>query len=250
MQKEGGKIKIVILAAGKGVRMESEKPKAFLEVHGQSMLGHIHASSVASSAGQPLTVIADSAQDLFKSTIGNSAPYVLQHEQLGTGHALLVAENELKNFEHIMVLYADQPFTKSATIQAIIKKHLASGATITFATTTVPDFEKIYGVFKSFARILRKDEKIIGIREYKDASAEEKNIKELNAGCYIFEAKWLWQNLKMLDRNNVQKEYYLTDLIKKAAGEGARIETLAMPPYEALGANSKEELEMLEKLAV
>ena len=86
-------------------------------------------------------------------------------------------------------------------------------------------------------------------REYKDASEEERNIKEVNVSCFAFKAPWLWENLENLDQNtNVQKEYYLTDLWEMASASGEKVESMQLDPREALGANSKEELEILEKM--
>ena len=127
---------------------------------------------------------------------------------------------------------------------------MASGAKITFATAEAPDFSDWRRVFTAFGRITRKEGKVSGIVEYKDANETEKNIKEVNAGCYIFEAEWLWQNIKRLENNNAQKEYYVTDLIKLALEENERVETFPIPLPEALGANSKEELEILSKFVV
>ncbi len=101
----------------------------------------------------------------------------------------------------------------------------------------------------AYGRILREDGEVVAIREYKDASDEEKNIKEVNTGCYIFDAKWLWHNLSKIKNENSQKEYYLTDLFHIAFENREKIETIKIKPHEALGANTKEELETLQKFA-
>ena len=107
-----------------------------------------------------------------------------------------------------------------------------------------------YKIFLHFARILRSETKIIGIREYKDANENEKNITEVNPGYYVFDAKWLWPHLEKVSNNNAQGEFYLTDLLQMAQKEGAKIESIEINPKEAMGVNSKEELEILEKFAV
>ena len=112
------------------------------------------------------------------------------------------------------------------------------------------DFEDWRKTFIMYGRILRKDGKVID-REYKDASEEERKIKEVNVSCYAFKASWLWENYKKIDKNkNSQKEYYLTDFWQIASDGTEKIETIKIPPEEALGANSKEELEILEKFTV
>ena len=98
--------------------------------------------------------------------------------------------------------------------------------------------------------MLREDGEVASIREYKDASDVEKEVKEVNAGCYVFEASWLWKNLEKINNDNSQKEYYLTDLLKIAKDEKERIETVKISNQEALAANSKEELAILEKFGV
>ena len=127
---------------------------------------------------------------------------------------------------------------------------MESGAKVTFTTTVLPDFLDWRKGFTAFGRILRKDGKVIGIKEFKDATEEEKKIKEVNAGCYIFNAEWLWKNLEKIKNENAQKEYYLTDLLHIASENNEKIETVKIDPREALGANTKEELEILEKLVV
>jgi bifunctional UDP-N-acetylglucosamine pyrophosphorylase/glucosamine-1-phosphate N-acetyltransferase len=239
------KVKIVILAAGKGKRMQREEPKVLSEIHGKPMIEHLRASIAGAHDDKPIAVIGHQAE-LVKSRLGDNFIYVTQEEQLGTGHALAMTEKACEGAEHVMVLYGDQPFIKSETIKRVIEKHTDSGATITFTTTEVPNFESFYKAFSTFARILRKEGKITAIREFRDASDDERNIKEVNAGCYVFESKWLWENLKKIDKQNAQGEYYLTDLIPMALKNNEKVESIQIDPREALGANSKEELEILE----
>jgi bifunctional UDP-N-acetylglucosamine pyrophosphorylase/glucosamine-1-phosphate N-acetyltransferase len=246
---DNGKIKVVILAAGKGVRMQSDVPKAFLKVRGKSMLAHLHDSSKAATGSPPLTVIAGHMVELFQKHFGK-APYKIQDKQLGTAHAVRVAKEEIAGMDHIIVLYADQPYVKSATIKALIKKHLETNADETIGTVTVPNYEHWYKNFFSWGRVMREGDKIIGIREYKDLLEEEKKIKEVNAGVCIFKAGWLWENIEKIKNDNVQKELYLVDLVKIASAEGARLETLPMDPHEVIGANSKDELEVLETIEI
>jgi|SRR3989344_898135 len=248
MQKKESKVKIVILAAGQGKRMQSELPKVLAEVQGKAMLEHLSLTAQVVTGSSATTVIGHRA-DLIKSRFGDSLTYVIQEKQLGTGHALLAAKYELKDAEHVVVLYGDQPFIKSETIKKLIKKHLVSGAKITFATTLIPDFMDWREYFIKLGRILRKHDEIIGIREFKDATEEERKIKELNIGCYIFDSEWLWKNLEKIENKNAQQEYYVTDLIPLAIKDSELVEGIQIDSKEAMGANTKEELEILEKLA-
>jgi bifunctional UDP-N-acetylglucosamine pyrophosphorylase/glucosamine-1-phosphate N-acetyltransferase len=243
------KIKIVILAAGLGKRMGSDLPKALSPLKGKHMIKHVIESINKIHDEKPYTIIGHQAE-LVKSELGDLSFYIMQKEQLGTGHAVSCAKGDCVDAEDIVVLSGDQPFIKAETIKNLIEKHLESNAKITFTTTILPDFEDWRKAFIAFGRILRKNGEVIGIREYKDATEKERLLKEVNAGCYIFNAKWLWKNLEKIKNENIQKEYYLTDLFKIASDEGEKIETINIEPHEALGANTKEELEILENFPI
>ena len=244
------KTRIVILAAGKGVRMKSELPKVLAPLKGKSMIKRVMESVDESRVDEKPIVIVGYKKELIIEELGDRYEYINQENQLGTGHAVNLVKDYLKDKpENILVLYGDQPFTTPATIQKINEKHLKSGRKITMATFKVPDFEDWRSCFRGFSKIIRDSNgKIIKDVQIKDASEEEKKISELNPSYYCFNATWLWDTLKTLKNDNAQKEYYLTDLIKKAAENNVEIESIEIEPREALGANSKEELEILEKL--
>lgn len=245
---EKDKIKIVILAAGKGKRMQSDRPKSILPVKGKPMLRHLLESIRKFHPEKPFAVIGHGSEEI-KKEMGDWCCYVLQDKQLGTGHAVSCAKEDCSGAEHILVLSGDQPFTSSETMQKMVEKHLSAGAKITFTIAELPDFSGWRKAFIPFGRILRKNGNAVGIREYKDLSEEEKNIKEVNAGCYVFDAEWLWKNLGKIKNENAQGEYYLTDLLQIASENGDKVEMVKIDPREALGANTKEELEILEKFA-
>lgn len=243
------KVKIVILAAGKGTRMQSEKPKALAELNGMPMISHLLEAVLAAGFSKPIIVIGHGAE-MVQSILGNSFEYVIQEEPLGTAHALLSAQNACADAKHIVVLYGDHPFVSSNTIKKLLAKSEEMEAEITLASTEVPNFENEYKVFSNFARIMRHNGKIAGIREAKDASGEERNIKEVNPGYYVFDSKWLWSNLKKIKNENARGEYYLTNLIGIASKNGNKTESIKIELREAMGANSKKELEILEKFVV
>jgi bifunctional UDP-N-acetylglucosamine pyrophosphorylase/glucosamine-1-phosphate N-acetyltransferase len=162
------------------------------------------------------------------------------------------AEDILKNkTDNVIVLPIDHPFLSAETIKKLAEKHLESKATITMVTTKLPDFEGWRSVFyTTFSRIIRdKNNKIIKDVQFRDASEEEKKITEVNPIHFCYKADWLWKNLKRLKTDNDQKQYYQTDLIKIAIEDGEKVETINIDPHEALTANSKEDLAILEKLA-
>ncbi len=249
MESHGNrKIKIVILAAGKGKRMESDLPKVLAPLKGEAMIKHVIREAEKAGLGKPVSIIGHKGE-LVRSELGDLCFYVNQDEQLGTGHAVSCARGECAEAEDIIVLSGDQPLIKAETIRSLVEKHLESGAMITFTSTEVPDFSDWRAGFAGFGRVLREGGKMLGIREFKDASEDERNIKEVNAGCYIFNAAWMWQNLEKIKNENAQKEYYLTDLFKIASEHGDKIETVKIDPLEALGANTKDELAVLERMA-
>lgn len=247
------KIKIVILAAGKGTRMKSDLPKVLIEFKGQPMIKHLLASVGQSGVDDKPVIVVGHQRENVINALGEKYTYVIQEEQLGTGHAVRSAEEVLRDTsENIMVLPSDHPFISPETIQKLSGKHLASGAKITMATVKLSDFEDWRKVFyTSFSRIIRdKNGEIIKDVQFRDATPEEKEVTEVNPIFFCFEAKWLWEKLRTLKTDNDQKQYYLTDLIKIAMEESLKIETIQIDPHEALAANSKDELEILEGLAV
>lgn len=250
---EKEKIKVVILAAGQGKRMKSQLPKVLTPLYGKPLVLHVLDSVKQSGVSERPIIIVGKQRELVMKTLGDYYEYVTQEEQKGTGHAVLVAEKMLENkADHIIVLYGDHPFVSPETIKKLAEKHLSSGGKITMAMVNLPDFKDWRTIFYSnFSRIIRdKDGNIIKDVQFKDANEEEKKKTEINPCYFCFEAKWLWEKLKTLETNNAQKEYYLTDLIKIAIEEKIKIESIDIDPREALGVNSKEELEILEKLRV
>ncbi len=229
--------------------MQTDLPKVLVPLQGKPMLFHVLSAVHKAFKEKPVAIVGHRAEMVKKETAG-LCNYALQKEQLGTGHAVSCAKKISGPAPHIMVLSGDQPFITHKTLKKLMAKHLKSGAKITFATALLPDFKDWRKAFTGFGRILRKNGKIEGIKEYKDANDSEKKVREVNAGCYVFEAKWLWQNLKKIKNHNAQGEYYLTDLFHIAFKEKEKVESVRISPHEALGANSKEELEVLEKIRI
>ncbi len=246
------KIKIVILAAGKGVRMGGDLPKVLTPMKDQPMLSYVLKAVEKSGIDEHPIIVVGYKKELIVKEFGNKYQYVNQAEQLGTGHAVSLVKNCLeKKAENIMVLYGDHPFLSAETIKKISEKHLQSGKKITMATVKLPDFKDWRISFVNFSRIIRGGNgKILKDVQFKDASDKEIKITEINPCYFCFDAVWLWEKLQTLKNDNAQKEYYLTDLIKIATSDDAGIESIDIEPYEALGANTKAELEILEKLVV
>jgi bifunctional N-acetylglucosamine-1-phosphate-uridyltransferase/glucosamine-1-phosphate-acetyltransferase GlmU-like protein len=247
------KIKIIILAAGKSVRMKSDTPKALTLLKGKPFLQHILGTIKKLDPKIKPVIVVGHKKELIKEFLGKNYIYAEQAEQLGTGHAVLSAKNAIDTpHDVVIVLAADQPMISKETLESIIKKHVEKNSIITMGVVTVPDFEDWRIGLYHFGRIIRGiDGSIKKIVEFKDASEEEKKITELNPALYAFDAKWLWENIDKIKNENAQKEYLLTDLIKIAFDQGKKIETIQVANIiEALQPNSKEELEILEKLVV
>ena len=246
-------IKIIILAAGKGVRMQSEDPKALARLKNKPFILHIlDTIKKLDSKIKPIIVVGYK-KERIKEVIGNDYTYAEQHEQLGTAHAVMSAQKVIKDgHKMVLVISADQPVTSKETLEKIIHIHLEKNPVMTIGTVTIPDFKDWRKGLYHFGRIIRGSDGVIKkIIEFKDANDDEKQIKELNPALYAFDAKWLWENLAKIKNENVQKEYLLTDLINIAFEQNKKIETVQIANIiEAFQPNSKEELENLEKIMV
>lgn len=245
-------VNIIILAAGHGKRMQSELPKVLVPLHGKPLVTHVLQQIRDSGITSTPVIVVGQHRELVMQTLGNAYKYAVQEEQLGTGHAVMSAKSVLPiDTKHVMVLYGDHPFISAKTIKTLMEKHLNTDSKLTMATVNLPDFLEWRSVFyNNFGRIVRdENDEILKIVEFKDTTTDkERNIREVNPSYFCFDAEWLWENLKKINTNNAQKEYYLTDLVKIAMQEKIKIQSVSIDPREALGVNSKQELETLERL--
>ncbi len=248
------KTQIIILAAGHGKRMQSEIPKALTPLNGKPFIEHILDTIESSGVCDKPVIVIGQKGDYIREALGDGYTYAVQKEQLGTGHAVLSAKESVNPENDItLVISADQPTISMQTIQNIIKTHIEKTPTITIGTVVVPDFKDWrVGLYTNFGRIIRdSDGSVKKITEFKDATEDEKRIKELNPALYAFDTKWLWKNIDSLKNENAQGEYYLTDLIKIACDQSKKIEAVPVSNIiEGLQPNSKAELEILEKILI
>ena len=245
------KIQVIILAAGRGKRMKSDEPKALSLLKGKPLLQHILETLKKLDPEIKPVIVVGHKKERVKEVLGEEYTYAEQHEQLGTGHAVGSAKSAIKTpHDIVIVLATDQPLVSKETLKQIVSTHTEKNPTITMATVIIPDFEDWRIGLNHFGRIIRNENgKIKKIVEFKDTTEEEKEIKELNPALYAFDAKWLWENIDKIKNENVQGEYYLTDLIKMAFDQNKNIELVQTSNIlEALQPNSQEELELLEKL--
>ncbi len=251
-------IQIVILAAGQGKRMNADIPKVLVPFHGKPMIDYvIDAAAHSGISAKPILVVGY-GKELVMQHLGDKASYATQEELLGTGHAVKTAYDLIpESADHVLVLFGDQPAITGAMISNLAKTHTSSNKPVTMATVTVPSFDGWYNVFySSFSRIVRDgDGTILRSVEFKDATEEEKKIKELNPCYFCFKKDWLFEKLDLIRNENAQGEYYLTDLVKYAAeGDGPStilrtgIASVSISPEEALGVNTIEQLKELEEI--
>ena len=243
------KLEIIILAAGKGTRMSGEKPKVLTDIGGRPMLSYLLNTVKKVHINKPIIVLGHRADEV-KKEIGEGERYVLQTEQLGTGHAVHEAVSHLlPSAEYVMVLYGDHPLISPETITKLYDFHLNQDSSpVTLGTVVVPDFTDWKKPFYDFGRIIRnKGGTIIKNIEKKDATSEELEIKELNPSYFCFDLDWLTENIKKIDKKNAQGEYYLTDLIGMAKYQGYELKSFVLPTHEALGVNTPEQLALVAK---
>ena len=231
-------LSILIMAAGKGTRMVSDLAKVLHPVCGVPMLHLMYRAAAGLEPGEIVIVIGQDADLVRASMEGRPARFVLQSEQLGTGHAVMMARPLLEGRPgDLLVLYGDTPRLKTATLRKLAERHRASGAATTLLTTRA---ENPCG----YGRILRgADGKVAGIVEERDATPEQRLIREINPGLYCFQIHPLLTALDRLSNRNSQGEYYLTDVIGIQREAGRRIETLIHEDFdELLGINTRAEL--------
>ncbi|MBF39417.1 MAG: bifunctional N-acetylglucosamine-1-phosphate uridyltransferase/glucosamine-1-phosphate acetyltransferase [Idiomarinaceae bacterium] len=234
------KLRVVILAAGKGTRMRSDLPKVLHKVANKPMVEHV-IDTARSLKPEAINLIYGHGGEQLQNTIqGDDLTWVEQREQLGTGHAVQQVIPYLKDDEKVVILYGDVPLLTESTL---IKLLTATQTTELGLLTMTLDDPNGYG------RIVRNtDKQVTGIVEQKDANAEQLAIQEVNTGIMIADGVELKAWLENLSNDNAQKEYYLTDIIAMAAEQGVTIAT-AQPDatYEVEGANNRQQLAQLER---
>jgi len=240
---------IVILAAGKGTRMNSELPKALVPLKEKPMIHYLMDSVVDTKIdSQPIIIVSPDNKDIISESLKNySVQYAIQTEQLGTGHAVSCVKELIKpETENIIVLYCDHPFLKAGSLKKCAENKIE---TVMVMTTKLIDFEDWRHNFYHWGRFVRnKKNEIERIVEFKDATPEEQLITEVNPGFMAFNSSWLWPNIKLLSNNNSQHEYYLTSLPEIAFRGKHKILSINIEPHEAMGINSPEELKIAESL--
>ena len=225
----------VVLAAGKSTRMKSKTPKALHHIAGQPLLQHILDALVEAGA-QRIVIVVGHQAELIQSTFGDDFEYVLQSEQLGTGHAVRMAETLLAGTElPIIVVPGDAPLITSAALTSLLSTHGINDVTLLSVELVDPT---------GYGRIVRAaDGTVHSIVEQKDATSEQLKIREVGVSIYAFHPGFLFAALAQLSPANVQSEYYLTDTVGIARSQGRRVNTFVWnDPDVGLGINNRIEL--------
>lgn len=239
------RITACILAAGKGTRLKTERPKVMHEVCGRPMLAHVIDACRAAGVQRCVIVVGYEKDQVIDALAGdNDLVFVEQAEQLGTGHAVMVCHEELAGqCDHVLVLCGDGPLIRASTIRELIDRHLADKAAATLATAEI-DEPAGYG------RIVRDQAgSLQGIVEHKDCTPEQLAIREVNPSYYCFRAEDLLESLAKIENNNAKGEYYVTDTLGILIGAGRTVTAMtAVPPEDIFSINSRQDLAMVNRV--
>lgn len=225
---------VVILAAGQGTRMKSKLFKVMHPVMGRPMVGHIVNAALEADASKVITITGVGAETI-KDYLGEQSEYAFQEEQLGTAHAVMQARDILGDKEGTtLVLSGDTPLLKGETLKALMAFHEKENAKATILTAKADD---PYG----YGRVIRaEDDSVAKVVEEKDATEEERAVKEINTGTYCFDNKYLFDTLKHVDNDNAQGEYYLPDVLEILVKNNEKVGAFQLENMdEALGVNNR-----------
>lgn len=236
-------LKTIILAAGKGTRMNSDKAKVLHETAGRTLLDHVLTSVNDAGSEEIAVIVGNQKEDVIKQ-LPSEVEYFVQEEQNGTGHAVMQARDFFNNDEEsvVLVLNSDTPLIKPETIKNLIQNHIDSKNQATVLTTVVSD---PFG----FGRIVRDGDELVKIVEEKDANSKEKEIQEVNSGIYCFNASELNKALDQITSDNNQKELYLTDTIEIIKNADKKVGTFRIEDnQEIINVNSRIELSIVDRI--
>ncbi|ANC40109.1 MAG: bifunctional UDP-N-acetylglucosamine diphosphorylase/glucosamine-1-phosphate N-acetyltransferase GlmU [Hafnia alvei] len=232
-------LSVVILAAGKGTRMYSDLPKVLHPLAGKPMVQHVIDTALKLGA-QNVHLVYGHGGDLLKEKLSDQPlNWVLQAEQLGTGHAMQQAAPHFSDDEDVLMLYGDVPLISGETLQRLLAAKPQGGIGLLTVKLANPT---------GYGRIVRENDNVVGIVEHKDATAEQHKINEINTGILVASGRDLKRWLGKLNNNNAQGEYYITDIIALAHQEGHRIEAVHPDRLsEVEGVNNRLQLSALER---
>jgi len=233
-----GPLRTVILAAGKGKRMSSERAKVLHLLCGKPLLSYVIQTAQEVGAEEIVVVVGHQREAVKGRFAGQSLIFVEQKEQLGTGHAVLQASHQFNGYEGtVLIMCGDVPLVRPGTIKELLAFHKKERALVTILTAHLPDPT-------GYGRIIKNQKgEVIKIVEESDADTKEKAICEINTGIYCIESPFLFAALQEVGRANAQGEYYLTDVVTIALKRGEIVRNFAVRDFrEVVGINTPEEL--------
>ncbi len=242
--RKGDSLRVIILAAGKGTRMKSEQAKVLHPVCGKPMLFYSILLARNIGAEKIVVVVGHQAEAVRGNFMDEGLIFAEQREQRGTGHAVLQARPHLEAFTgRILILCGDVPLLTLETVCQLLKHHEEEKAVVTILTTQL---DNPFG----YGRIVKTPAgEVLRIVEERDASVEEKKIKEINSGIYCVESPFLLEAVGEINNDNAQGEYYLTDIIEIACRRGLPVRAfLGKDAGEMMGINTPEDLQRAENL--
>ncbi|MDH7482480.1 MAG: NTP transferase domain-containing protein [Armatimonadota bacterium] len=231
----------IVLAAGRGRRMGSKEPKVLVSLLSRPLVCHVLDRLAEVGIEHPIIVVGVGAEKV-RQTLGDNYLYAFQQEQLGSGHAVLcAAELARGKSRNLLVMCGDSPLFKTQTIRSLMEAHLFEKPTITLVSAVLDDP-------RGYGRIIRDSNgEIMAIVEEVDATDEEKAVKEINGGCYAFNAEWLWDNLNLMTENEAG-EKCLTQMVDIAIKQHRRVISVSAEPEEVLGVNTYDDLATAERI--
>ena len=234
------KVAGVVLAGGKGTRLNSPTPKVLHHVCGREIISIVVEVALKSGC-EPVAVVVPPDHGAFIDALGASVSYAVQDRPLGSGHALLSARALLENSDHVTVFNGDWPLVESDTVTELVRRHINSGAAVTLLTSELTSAA-------GMGRIVRDSQgQVRAIVEELEASEEVLAIREVNAGLYCLDGSWAWDAAAELRPSGLKGEIYLTDLVSKAVADGQKIAAVRTGrPYANFGVNTREELAQTE----
>lgn len=237
MQSEG--CRALILAAGKGTRMKSEKSKVVHEILGKAIVQYVVDALIKVPVREIAVIVGEHNIDEVKKVLGDQVEYIIQKEQKGTGHAVLSAESWLyKNNKDVFILVGDAPFISTEILQDLYELKKVKNYSCTLLSSE-------YENPPPYGRIVRNNKnEVMEIVEEKDASESQKLIKEVSSSHYCFSSQELLDALKKTNNQNAQSEYYLPDVIKLFYQSGQQVETVQVKdPFQTFGINDPNDME-------
>ncbi len=234
----------IVMAAGKGTRMNSDLPKVLHPLNHKPMIAYVVETAVEIGSEKTILIVGHQKEMVIDAMKNYPVEYAVQAQQLGTGHAVMQAKLALENFEgNVLVLSGDVPLLRSKSLNKLIDIHEKSGSIATLLTANIDDPT-------GYGRIVRNENGlVVKIVEEKDASDDIRKIKEINVGIYIFKSAELFATLPLVKNDNRQGEYYLPDVLKIYVERGEKLSAVVTEDVEEThGINTVEQLKSAERI--